>query len=230
MAPRPLVALVLIAAVAGAAGWWLSEDPRTREPVPVALHRVDHNRYDARGQASEGADTNAVQAGRARCALPCRAVPCPSHAALACLADERVAAPCARRPGKRRRAFARRPRLAVRLREAGYDTGAFVGAFVLDRRFGLREGFDRYDDRVHRDTRVPDRSKPSGRQESRHRRFELARSADYRAARDRISSGFICTTPTRPIVLRPDRFWQDSRPMTAKSPTPMRRSGGSSKG
>ncbi len=49
------------------------------------------------------------------------------------------------------------PRLAVRLREAGYDTGAFVGAFVLDGRFGLREGFDRYDDRVQRELKSPDR-------------------------------------------------------------------------
>jgi arylsulfatase A-like enzyme/Flp pilus assembly protein TadD len=37
--------------------------------------------------------------------------------------------------------------LAERLREAGYRTGAFVGAFVLDARFGLNRGFDEYDDR-----------------------------------------------------------------------------------
>jgi arylsulfatase A-like enzyme/Flp pilus assembly protein TadD len=37
--------------------------------------------------------------------------------------------------------------LAERLRQAGYRTGAFVGAFVLDRRFGLDRGFDEYDDR-----------------------------------------------------------------------------------
>ena len=41
--------------------------------------------------------------------------------------------------------------LAVRLRQAGYRTGAVVGAFVLDRRFGLAEGFETYDDRVARD-------------------------------------------------------------------------------
>lgn len=39
------------------------------------------------------------------------------------------------------------PTLASRLREAGYRTGAFVGAFVLDARFGLNQGFDVYDDR-----------------------------------------------------------------------------------
>lgn len=36
--------------------------------------------------------------------------------------------------------------LAERLRAAGYRTGAFVSAFVLDARFGLDRGFDVYDD------------------------------------------------------------------------------------
>jgi arylsulfatase A-like enzyme len=49
------------------------------------------------------------------------------------------------------------PRLATWLRAAGYDTAAFVAAFVLDRRFGLAEGFDVYDDRITRDPRAPDR-------------------------------------------------------------------------
>jgi choline-sulfatase len=39
------------------------------------------------------------------------------------------------------------PTLATRLKDAGYRTGAFLGAFVLDGRFGLRRGFDEYDDR-----------------------------------------------------------------------------------
>ena len=43
------------------------------------------------------------------------------------------------------------PTLARRFREAGYRTGAFVGAYVLNRRFGLDEGFDTYDDAVRRD-------------------------------------------------------------------------------
>jgi len=42
------------------------------------------------------------------------------------------------------------PTIARRLREAGYQTGAFVGAYVLDRRFGLADGFDVYDDRIRR--------------------------------------------------------------------------------
>jgi choline-sulfatase len=39
------------------------------------------------------------------------------------------------------------PTLATILRGIGYRTGAFVGAFVLDARFGLNRGFDVYDDR-----------------------------------------------------------------------------------
>src|SRR3954471_15164773 len=40
------------------------------------------------------------------------------------------------------------PTLATLLKGAGYRTGAFVGAFVLDGRFGLNRGFDLYDDRL----------------------------------------------------------------------------------
>lgn len=38
------------------------------------------------------------------------------------------------------------PTLAERMRARGFATAAFVGALVLDRRFGLERGFDRYDD------------------------------------------------------------------------------------
>ena len=37
--------------------------------------------------------------------------------------------------------------IAERFRAAGYATGAFVGAWVLDRRWGLSQGFDAYSDR-----------------------------------------------------------------------------------
>lgn len=45
-----------------------------------------------------------------------------------------------------------RPTLARAFKDAGYRTGGFVGAYVLDRRFGLSGGFDTYDDRVPRDS------------------------------------------------------------------------------
>lgn len=40
-----------------------------------------------------------------------------------------------------------RTTLAEVFRQRGYQTGAFIGAFVLDRRWGLEQGFTRYDDR-----------------------------------------------------------------------------------
>lgn len=49
------------------------------------------------------------------------------------------------------------PTLATALRAAGYRTAAFVGAYALDRRFGLARGFDTYDDRVQRDWAAAER-------------------------------------------------------------------------
>ncbi len=40
------------------------------------------------------------------------------------------------------------PTMATRLKQAGFATGAFIGAFPLERRFGLNVGFDVYDDHV----------------------------------------------------------------------------------
>jgi arylsulfatase A-like enzyme/Tfp pilus assembly protein PilF len=42
------------------------------------------------------------------------------------------------------------PTVAMLLKSAGYQTRAAVGAFVLDRRFGLDAGFDEYDDQIAR--------------------------------------------------------------------------------
>jgi len=69
--------------------------------------------------------------------------------------------------------------LAERLRAAGWQTGAFVSAFVLDRRFGLDRGFDTYSDETHR---------PGGALEGMHDRYAAAiASAD--AALGRLLDG-----------------------------------------
>jgi len=44
--------------------------------------------------------------------------------------------------------------LATLLAGAGYRTAAFVGAFVLDHRFGLKAGFEVYDDEIERDPKA----------------------------------------------------------------------------
>ena len=46
------------------------------------------------------------------------------------------------------------PTVATFLKRAGYRTGAFVGAFVLDARFGLARDFDVYDDRLPHNDRT----------------------------------------------------------------------------
>jgi arylsulfatase A-like enzyme len=47
------------------------------------------------------------------------------------------------------------PTLAERLRDAGFETAAFVAAAVLDRRYGLARGFDHYDDEMGFGRTVP---------------------------------------------------------------------------
>jgi tetratricopeptide (TPR) repeat protein len=45
------------------------------------------------------------------------------------------------------------PTVATVLRDAGFRTAAFVSAFVLDRRYGLNQGFSEYDDRFELERR-----------------------------------------------------------------------------
>lgn len=57
------------------------------------------------------------------------------------------------------------PTLATAFAGAGYRTAAFVGAYALDRRFGLARGFSTYDDQVSRDWDAADRleaERPAG--------------------------------------------------------------------
>jgi len=48
------------------------------------------------------------------------------------------------------------PTIATAVQAAGYRTAAFVSAFVLDRRYGLQRGFDRYDDQLELERRGSD--------------------------------------------------------------------------
>jgi arylsulfatase A-like enzyme/tetratricopeptide (TPR) repeat protein len=54
------------------------------------------------------------------------------------------------------------PTLASVLHSAGYRTGAFVGAFVLDARFGLNRGFEVYDDRYDESNAATDAAERRG--------------------------------------------------------------------
>ncbi len=76
--------------------------------------------------------------------------------------------------------------LAELLAARGYDTGAFVSSFVLDARFGLAQGFARYDDRLA----VAPGPFPSG---------EAERGAD--AVTDAALAWYRTRSPDRPV------FW-----------------------
>jgi arylsulfatase A-like enzyme/Flp pilus assembly protein TadD len=52
--------------------------------------------------------------------------------------------------------------LAERLKAKGFATGAIVSSFVLDRRFGLGQGFDGYDDRFQAVHKIGDLSERKG--------------------------------------------------------------------
>jgi len=56
--------------------------------------------------------------------------------------------------------------MATILRQAGYVTGAFVGAFPLDSRWGLDQGFDEYDDRYGGANRLGEFMMPERRAEA----------------------------------------------------------------
>ena len=119
------------------------------------------------------------------------------------------------------------PTLARRLQDAGYRTGAFVGAYVLDRRFGLADGFDSYDDRIRRN---PDEG---ARLEAERRGGDVV-DARCRLAEpvhvSRSSCGCTSTIRMRRTNLRPGmRKKRTAMRTTARSPTRMRRSRGSSR-
>jgi arylsulfatase A-like enzyme/Tfp pilus assembly protein PilF len=86
------------------------------------------------------------------------------------------------------------PTLATVLKSTGYRTGAFVGAFVLDARFGLNRGFDVYDDRYG--------EKPTG---------DPAEGAERRAA-DVIK-------PTTAWIINPPSNQQSNPPSNPQSAT-----------
>jgi len=108
--------------------------------------------YGARFGATPAIDGLAAQGLRCEKAISPAPITLPSHATLLTglypprhgvrhngifrLADEHVT-------------------LAERLRDAGWATGAVVGALVLERRFGLDQGFDFYDDQFGSDRANP---------------------------------------------------------------------------
>ena len=144
---------------------------------------------------SGGAHADRRRPRRARPPLRARVRERRAHAAVAHHDHDGARADRAR--GARERPF-RVPdaleTLAERLRAAGWDTAAFVSAFVLDHRYRLDQGFDTYGD----DTRRARRTRPrrpdatGGRGDGRGPRAGCASAARI----VRSSSGCTTTTPT----------------------------------
>jgi choline-sulfatase len=147
---RALLALSLLAACGGAQQTPASRaqpDAQSLLLVTVDTLRADH--VGAYGDAT--ARTPAIDGLAARGALFTRAfavapITLTSHASL--LTGRYPAGHGGRHNGMRIDGGV--PTLADALASAGFATGAFVGAFPLDRRFGLNRGFEVYGDEMPR--------------------------------------------------------------------------------
>ncbi|MDB5334925.1 MAG: tetratricopeptide repeat protein [Planctomycetaceae bacterium] len=93
--------------------------------------------------------------------------------------------------------------LATELQAAGYETGAFVAAFVLDHKFGLQRGFKTYSD----DLSVAD---PSLHGHHQYREGSFVIDAAIRWLRPRTRKPFLCWVhlfdPHYPYLTHEDRF------------------------
>jgi len=142
---HPLV-FGLFVALAGFLGCDNREDLPPERAILVTLDtlRADHvGSYGAQNAHTPNLDTIAAEGVRFEVAISPTPLTLPSHASLMTALDPPA-------HGVRHNAIHRLgggiPTLAEQLRNAGYATAAFVGALVLDARFGLDRGFDVYDD------------------------------------------------------------------------------------
>ncbi len=125
------------------------EAPRSRAPRPLILITIDTLRSDYVGYSGSGKvktpnldrlAREGVYFTETRSPVP---LTLPAHASI--LTGEVPPAHGVRVNG-RDRLSEKETTLAEILKAKGYTTAAFVGAFVLDHRFGLDQGFDVYDD------------------------------------------------------------------------------------
>ena len=154
--PIGRVSLILAALVAGAGAIWMAARLVGRsEPsrVNILLITIDTLRWDRVGAYGYGRaatptlDGLAARGAKFETAVAHAALTAPSHASM-------LTGLIPPRHGVRDNgAFvvpSDVPSLAGELRRAGYDTGAFISGFPLDRRFGFAAGFDVFDDALPR--------------------------------------------------------------------------------
>ena len=147
------VALFVVLVVLSAAAWWQWRQAGDALPAPGALRganlllvTIDTLRADRVGAPGLTPTLDALASAGLRFtnAYAHAPVTLPSHASM--MTGLTPLGHGVRNNGSYRLAAAH-VTLAELLKAAGYRTGAFVGAFVLDSQFGLNQGFDEYDDR-----------------------------------------------------------------------------------
>jgi len=137
--------LALIVGLGAAAAWWFWPRPA----LNLLLITLDTTRADRIGCYGYPAGETPVLDELARSGVQCTyaitVAPCtlPAHASLFTglyPAENGV------RTNGRARLDAALPTLAAALEKQGYQTGAFIGSYVLNHKFGLDSGFQTYDD------------------------------------------------------------------------------------
>jgi arylsulfatase A-like enzyme/cytochrome c-type biogenesis protein CcmH/NrfG len=151
-----LCALTVIAAVCGLASSGCRREAAAppapapaRNLVVITIDTLRADRIGAYGYAAARTPVlDALAAGGTRFdrAYAPTPITLPSHASL--MTGRYPPGHGARHNGLRVKSDV--PVLAELFKRAGFRTGAFVGAFPLDRRFGLERGFDAYGDRMPR--------------------------------------------------------------------------------
>jgi arylsulfatase A-like enzyme/tetratricopeptide (TPR) repeat protein len=150
---RLAIGLVLVGLVAAGVWWWrraptFAIEPRTdRNVLLVTIDTLRGDVLSCYGGAAETPHLDALAAHGARFtfAHAHSVLTLPSHASI--LTGE-YPYDHGLRDNAGYRLSPDTQTMATRLKRVGFSTGAFVGAFPLERRFGLNVGFDVYDDRV----------------------------------------------------------------------------------
>lgn len=154
--PRTLVVVgaLALAALAALVAIRVARPPRfTLETNPdrnILLVTIDTLRADALGSyggraATPNLDRLASEGARFTFAHAHTVVTLPSHASIL---SGRYPYEHGIRDNTGYRFNPAQPTAATLLKAGGFATGAFIGGFPLDRRFGLAVGFDTYDDRL----------------------------------------------------------------------------------
>ncbi len=145
---------IVVAACAAGAAYWTWQSPAFRLPDGpdrnVLVVTIDTLRADALGAyggraSTPNLDALAAQGARFTFAHAHAVVTLPSHTSIM---TGQYPYTHGVRDNNGYRVPADAATLATIMRAAGFSTGAFVGAFPLDQRFGLGRGFDVYDDRI----------------------------------------------------------------------------------